>query len=150
MIIKNNIKIIISLILVVILAITIYYISDHSNDDVNTDETPYGEIYFKLYDENQSLVIDESLSFYEEDNLFTLLNRNYDIVCADNNYQPDDSCSYRFLYGRIILGIEEVDSDWYNTVLSVYVNDVLSTKGVSLIDLSDGDRITLRKSVLNE
>ncbi|MDA3932521.1 MAG: hypothetical protein PF513_07275 [Tenericutes bacterium] len=150
MIIKNHIKIIISFVLIAILAITIYLISDRSDDDVNTGGEPQGEIYFELYDEFQTLVIDETLSFYEEDNLFTLLNRNYDLVCANGDYEPDDSCSYRFLYGRIILGIEEVDSDWYSTVLSVYINDNLSTKGVSLTELSNGDNITIRKSHINE
>ncbi|MFP4478170.1 MAG: DUF4430 domain-containing protein [Candidatus Izemoplasmatales bacterium] len=150
MIIKNNIKIIISLLLIAVLAMTMYYISDRSNDGVDTSEPPQGDIYFKLYDEKQDLVIDDTLSFYKDDTLFTLMNRHYDLVCADKNYQADDTCSHKFIYGRILLGIEDVQTNWYDTVLSIYVNDSLSTKGVSLIELSDGDVITIRKTVINE
>ncbi|QWC00670.1 hypothetical protein KHQ88_03630 [Mycoplasmatota bacterium] len=149
MIIKNYVKIIISIVLVTILAITVYLISDHSSDHIPT-EVAKGEIIFSLYDGNDELIINDTLVFYEEDNLFTLLNRHYDLVCADSRYEPDETCSYKFLYGRIILEIETVDSDWYSTVLSVYVNGTLSNKGVSLINLNDQDHITIRKTIINE
>ncbi|MCF7923854.1 MAG: hypothetical protein K9L64_01960 [Candidatus Izimaplasma sp.] len=148
--INKYIKILISIISIVIITIIYYFLADLSPDSIDTSNEIEGYINFVLIDESDQVLIDDNLDFYEEDTLFTLLNRNYEIVCADQNYQPDPSCSHKFLAGRVILEIEELESNWSDTVLTIYVNDKLATSGVSNISLNDGDQITIKRTDYNE
>lgn len=138
-----RIKMIISIILVAGLGLTIYTIYDKGPEEVITDEA-IGEIQFKLLDESQSLVVDDRLSIYEEDTLYTLLQRNYDITCANRMYQEDDTCEYKFIFGYALLGIEDVKTNWYDSYLSISVNSELAVVGVSGIMPLDGDLIEIK------
>jgi len=143
-------KILITLVMVLVLSGIYLWLNQASNTEEVATDYPVGSIAFSLYNEDDSLLIDERLTIYESDTLYSVLSRNYDIVCANQQYQPDASCSYRFINGYVILAIEDVDSNWSDTVLSIYVNDQLSNYGVSMIELVDGDVITIRKTYANE
>lgn len=138
-----RLKIFISIILLACLGLTIYYLSDKSPEAVVTDEA-IGEIQFKLFDESQSLVVDNSLAIYKDDTLYTILNRNYDITCADQRYQEDNTCSYKFIFGYAILGIEDISTNWYDTYLSIFINNELAVIGVSGLIPEDGDLIEIK------
>jgi len=138
-----RLKILLSLILLVGLGLTYYAVSDQTPKTVNTEEG-IGEIQFQLYNEFDEIQVDDELVLYEDDTLFTILNRHYDLVCANQHYQPDDSCSYQFLYGYIVLGIENVETNWYGDFLSIYVNGKVAVKGVSGIYPKDGDVIEIK------
>jgi len=142
-------KVIITAVMVIILGVMIYFLNTQSPSEITTEEK-IGEIHFRLYNEDDTLVIDDMLNLYHDDTLFTILNRHYDLVCADRNYQPDDTCSYSFINGYVLLGIDDIESDWYTTVLSIYVNGDLAVEGVSGIDPKDGDVITIRKTDYHE
>ncbi len=143
-------KILISIVALIIIGVIYYYLGDFSPSSVDDNGEIAGEIQFELIDENDQILIDDRLTFYEEDTLFTLLNRNYSIVCADQNYQPDPSCSHTFIGGRIILAIEGLESNWTDTVLTIYINDSLALEGVSKITLEDEDKITIKRTEYNE
>jgi hypothetical protein len=138
-----RLKIIISIALLICLGFVLYQVADHSPEYVTTGEAR-GEIEFKLYDESQSLVIDDELLFYDDDTLYTILLRHYDLTCADSQYQPDDSCSFKFIHGYALLGIDDVLTNWYTSFLSIYVNGEVAIKGVSLIEPRDGDLIEIK------
>ncbi|MFW5794284.1 MAG: DUF4430 domain-containing protein [Bacillota bacterium] len=143
-------KILISIIGLSIIGLIYYLLADFSPYSINPTGEISGEIEFELIDENDDVILNENLIFYEEDTLFTVLNRNYRVVCADQNYQPDPTCSHKFISGRVILEIENLKSNWTNTVLTIYINDSLATEGVSNIELNDGDKITIKRTVYNE
>jgi hypothetical protein len=117
--------------------------------EIETNDS-IGTIEFRLYDEDETLLIDDEINIYQDDTLYTVLARHYDLVCADRQYKPDPTCSHRFLNGYVILGIQGLESNWTDTVLSIYVNDSLSNYGVSMIDLEDGDVISIRKKQVDE
>lgn len=147
---KNSFKIIITLVMLGALTGVFLWLDQASSPgEVETDDA-IGTIQFLLFDEDESMVIDDQINIYQGDTLYTVLDRHYEIVCADRQYQPDPSCSHRFLNGYVILGIEGIESNWTDTVLSIYVNDYLSNYGVSMIDLEDGDLIVIRKRQVDE
>lgn len=138
-----RLKILISIFIAIGLGFAIYSVYEQSPNNIPTDEL-IGEIHFMLYDESQTLVVDDQLSIYRNDTLFTLLNRHYDLVCADNQYQADSSCSYRFVQGYALLGIDDVITDWHSTFLSIYINDKIALTGVSGIEPKDDDTIEIK------
>ena len=143
-------KILISIIGLFVIGLIYFLLADFSPYSINPTGQIAGEIQFELIDENDEVKINENLIFYEEDTLFTVLNRNYRVVCADQNYQPDSTCSHKFIGGRVILEIEDVSSNWTNTVLTIYINDSLAVESVSKIRLNDGDKITIKRTDYNE
>lgn len=142
-------KIFISLVLFTALAFTLYYISDRSTDNVNTGGPVAGHIQFELYDDQENRLINERLEYYQEDTLFSLLDRHYTLVCADKDYKPDETCSYRFINGRVILALNDVETDWTHSFLSIYINESMALRGISLIIPEDGDTISIRKTKVN-
>ena len=143
-------KFILTIIMVGLLAIVMVFLLDLKSDsDIDTSES-IGEISFKLYDESGSVVINDRLDIYESDTLYSVLKRHYSLVCANQNYKTDESCSYKFINGYIILGIEDVQSDWYNTVLTIYINEERANYGVSMIELNDNDLIEIKRTDYHE
>ena len=104
-----------------------------------------GELDFMLYDEEETLIIDETYRFYEGDTLFAIIDRHHDTVCADRSYDPDPSCDATFGdYGRVLLGIDEVLTDWSNTFLYLEMNGSKAEYGVDNIPLEDGGEYVFR------
>jgi hypothetical protein len=147
---NNRLKIVITIVMLIALTGVFLWLNQASSpEEIETNDS-IGSIQFRLIDENENIVIDDQINIYQGDTLYTVLDRHYEIVCADRQYRPDPSCSHRFLNGYVILGIEGIDSNWIDTVLSIYVNDSLSNYGVSMIDLEDGDEISIRKKQVDE
>lgn len=140
---KILVKILISIFAAIALLLVFFLMINRGSDS-------YGNIDFILYNENEEIVIEDQLSFNEGDTLFDVLNREYDLVCADSNYQRDETCSHQFINGYVLLEIEEVSSNWYDSVLSIYINGELANYGVSLIELEDGDLIEIKRTIYNE
>jgi hypothetical protein len=108
-----------------------------------------GEITFILEDADKNEVIHEVLYYYEGDTLFDILNREYTLVCADIEYDADSTCSYESPYGKAILEINTVKSDWYNNFLALYINDEYATYGVSKLPYKSGDVIVFKWTSLS-
>lgn len=135
---KNILKIS-SIIIVVILGI---FIVSHLSKEEESDSDGY--INFILLDENEIEVINTELPFYIGDSLFDVIDRNYDVSCADEFYNIDETCSYVSVFGVAILSIEDVKTDWNNNFLSLYQNGVYANKGVSTLSFESGDVIEFR------
>ena len=123
-----------------------------SNDDgdieeVETDveEPPIvydGEIIIEVVDENNELVIQTTIGFFDGDtDLIELLKTEYPVYCGNAQYEPDELCETNLLFGRTVLGIDDVITDWYNSFMAIYVNDTYSFVGVDAIEFVDGDVI---------
>ncbi|MFK5884248.1 MAG: DUF4430 domain-containing protein [Candidatus Izemoplasma sp.] len=97
-----------------------------------------GEITIELVSEDGSISV-EVFDFDIEDTLFGILEDNYIVFCADSGYNKSDSCN-SLLYGsRVILQIEDIETDWNNTFLAIYENDLKSNYGIDSLVLNDGD-----------
>lgn len=79
--------------------------------------------------------------------LFDILNDHYQLTCLNaQNYQPDTTCGPQSngINGKIILSINDVQTDWNNHYLAIYINGVYSNRGVSQIEFKDGDVIEFK------
>ncbi len=114
-----------------------------------------GSIQLVIVDQEGTTVFDDELLFYEGDSFYDILNRNFELTCANGSYQADETCSYDFqsfgFQGKVILGIKNDDflvmSDWTNSFLSIekYNGEVyqLTTLGVSNIEFMDQDQFKI-------
>lgn len=98
----------------------------------------FGTITVQVVDASGTFIIDAEHSFDEADTLFIIMNENYTIVCANALYRPDESCSVQ-PWGRVILSIDDVHTDWQNTFLHLTVNGEHSHLGVDSVPMKDND-----------
>lgn len=104
-----------------------------------------GSLEFEVHDDEGSTVIDETYAFYEDDTLFTVIDRHHDTVCADHAYEPDPSCEATFGdRGRVVLGVDGVMTDWTDTFLYLEVDGTMANYGVDTVPLEDGSEYVLR------
>jgi hypothetical protein len=146
---KNGIKIILTIfaLLSLFLARTIFFNEHRANQE--------GTIYLEIIDDNQNVLFDDSISFFEGETLFDILNRTFQLTCANRLYQPDATCSYTFqnitYQGKVILAIEHEDftisSNWRNNFLSFEVFDgsqyIPAVQGSSTLPFHDETRIRI-------
>lgn len=136
-------KIGITISVIVITTIAIFLLTRLQNDVA-------GEIQLTVINEMDAVVIDETLSFTESDDLVSLLQEHYTVICANESYKPTTNCETYFVNGRIILGIESVNTDWRHSYMGIYVNGEYSNVGVDGIPLKDGDTITFEKMTIGD
>lgn len=123
-------KLIITLAVVGIAAIS-FFISDYlrQGDD-------QGTITIVLVDQIGDTISSQTHDFDEDDTLFDILSEHYDIQCADMQYRPT-TCQDSVLMEHVILTIDDIETDWFNTYIAIYVNDQYSSYGISDIPLED-------------
>lgn len=115
-----------------------------------------GEIELILEDESGTIIYEAWLSFEEGMTFYDLLQAHFELTCANQAYQQDDTCSYTFSsFGtsdKVILGIQgttfELMTDWQHTYLSIYKWDgsefKLTPQGVMQLAFDDQDRIKIK------
>ena len=117
--------------LAVLLVVAIFYILKDEG------ATGQGSIDITIYDQSETVVSSESHLFYEGDTLFKVMDRHYDLICADAQYNKDEACETTFAGRHILLGIDEVLTDWNQTFLYLEVNRTMATRGVDDVALED-------------
>ncbi len=141
---KTLIKITLTVFVVAILVLVIQYFSQTGKAESD------GTIIFVLIDESGEEIIRQSVDYtrLKEDGdpntLFDILNSEFNVVCAGAMYQKDETCSHSFTNGHVILSVETVETDFFNSYIEIYHNGVYSNKGISLIEFKDKDVIELR------
>ena len=121
--------------------------------DNNLTQTA-GYIELFIVDQNEIEVYHDTIAYQENQTFFDVLNENFELTCANRNYEPDETCSYEFktlLSYHVILGIKNEDfsilTDWSNTFIKIYVFDgttyIESTVGVDGVNLNQIDSIKL-------
>ncbi len=96
-----------------------------------------------------TIVKEETVSFTSGDTLLKVLSESFDVKCADLNYNAT-TCENTSLTGTVILGLDDVLTDWTHDYLAIYVDGTYSTVGVDYIMLSDGMTITFIKTNVGE
>ena len=98
-----------------------------------------GQATIVLIDESGTEIVHDEIEFSEGQTLFELLDDNYTVGCANNSYHLSDVCEKTTFGGHVILQLDSIETDWYGSYISIYINDIYSTKGIDLITLTDGE-----------
>lgn len=116
---KNIIKLIVTIVLVLIgVACYMIFMQEKTSDDS-------GIVYFTLIDIDGNVVIDDTLTYEENDTLFEVISRNYEVE------------SEKSQYGQYLYSIDEVKTNTFDTYLALYVDDKYAETGISFIKLYD-------------
>ncbi len=99
-----------------------------------------GTITIQVIDVSANIVVNDHHAFNEGDSLFDILNQHYNLICANALYRPDASCDAQH-WGRVILSIDDVHTDWNTTFLHLTVNGEHSHLGVDSVRIKDKDII---------
>ena len=125
-------KLVITISILVVAALS-FFLSDYFRKN---DET--GMITIIVVDEIGDIVHNEKYSFTEQDTLLGIMEEDFIVLCANNQYQAD-SCDTEAFIGHIILTIDDIETDWMNTYFAIYINDEYSNYGIDDIPLVDGN-----------
>ena len=121
---------------IIILVVSFASFSVYSQ--LNNNDT-VGEITIIIVDEIGDTVSSKTYDFTKEDTLFSILQDNYEIGCADSSYHITTVCEPLLFNSRVILKVNSVETDWTNTFIAVYENDEYSNYGIDSISLNAGD-----------
>ena len=142
-------KFIISIVALAIVFVAIYFIN---KNDQTKDE---GQIHLIIENEEGFIVFESDLIFYQNESFFDILERHFQITCANHLYQQDTSCSYSFsilgVSNRVLLGIKNDDfelmTDFNQTFIQIEILGSLgyypATQGVDNLKFEDGSSIKL-------
>lgn len=103
-----------------------------------TENEDLGQITIIVIDENNNERINEKFDFIQEDTLFDLLQENYQVGCADSSYKISYACESTPFGARVILSINEVETNWTDSFIAIYVNGEYSIYGIDDIALKEG------------
>ncbi len=126
-------KLVIS-IFAIILVVASFIIFSQLNKNDST-----GEITIIVVDEIGDTISNKTYDFTESDTLFSILDENYEIGCADSSYNITSECEILLFNSRAILQIDTLVTDWTNSYIGIYINDEYSNYGIDSISLNDGD-----------
>ena len=127
-------KIILTAIAIITLVIGFFAFSQTYNDVV-------GEITIIVVDEIDDAISDDiyEFEFTQSDSLFSILDDNFEVGCADSSYNMTTACEPLLFGSRVILKIDTLETDWNNSYISIYENGEYSNLGIDSISLNDGD-----------
>lgn len=98
--------------------------------NLNKIDASKGIVTIEVFDINNEMIINDKLEFREEDTLVSLLENNYKVILEDGPY------------GKTLLAIDKIETDFKTTYLAIYVDGKYATTGISGINLVDGRKIT--------
>lgn len=110
-----------------------------------------GTLTIELYDES-SFIMREVISYDEGDTLLEILNNEFEVVCMNASYEPDESCSvtqFSGLSGRILLELGPLKTNWTDSYIQIEVNEEKASYGMDALNFEDNDIITFRKTNLD-
>jgi hypothetical protein len=88
----------------------------------------------------------QQVSYQEGDTLYDILTAHYTVYCANAQYLPDETCEILFytrFSGRILLGIDDLMSNWTDTYIQIQINGVKAEEGMDQLKFTDKDIISL-------
>ena len=98
-----------------------------------------GEITIVLVDEIGDTISSKTYDFTETDSLFSILDENYEVGCANSSYQMTTDCTKLLFGSRVIMKIDSLETNWTDNYIGIYENDEYSTLGIDSMSLNDGD-----------
>jgi hypothetical protein len=104
-----------------------------------------GDITIVLMDDDTE-ISRQNHAFKSGDTLYDILSANYEIYCANRQYQKDEACdpvTFTDITGRVLLGIDDLESNWTDTFIQIQINGTPATAGMDQLAFADQDVITL-------
>ena len=98
-----------------------------------------GTITITLIDEIGDTISSRNYEFDSEDTLFNILDEYYELGCTDSGYMLSNECEPKLVGSRILLKIDDLETDWRNSYIAIYENDEYSLLGIDYISINDGD-----------
>jgi len=129
-------KLVISIIVIVIAIASFVIFSQLNKND------KLGEITIILVDEIGDTIYNRKYDFTETDTLFSILDEDFNLMCADSSYNINDNCDPVLFGSRVILKIDTIETNWSDNYIGIYENEVYSTLGIDSLSLNDGDVFT--------
>lgn len=100
------------------------------------------------------LIREVEAELFEDDVLFDVLERHFDVVCATPSYSTDGSCQPRLIVGRsggrVLLSLDELETDWFSDFLQIRLNEIPAQYGVDTLVLEDGDTVIIDRIAVND
>lgn len=127
-------KLVISIIVIVIATASFIVFSQQLNKN-----DKLGEITIILVDEIGDTIHNRKYDFTEDDTLLAILDRGFDLKCADSSYKITDNCDPLLFGSRVVMKIDKIGTNWFDNYIGIYENDIYSTLGIDSIALNDGD-----------
>lgn len=105
--------------------VSVVYFSSVFNSDMA------GDITVEIIDENGQTVSEEVVEFEEGDTLYDVLNRHFELRVSGSKHDT---------LGRILLGIDELNTDFQTQFIYIEVDGEEARKGIDYLPLQDGSR----------
>ena len=123
---KNLIKIVIALLMICICIISFVLVQYYNQSRVKRSEDGSINVQILVIDIDSKIISDNS---YNTDNssLYDLMANNYELKTEDGTY------------GKVLLGIDNLITDFDTTYIAIYVNGEYAQFGISSLQISDGD-----------
>ena len=129
-------KVLISIATLIFLFTSIYAL------DFFNDNGADGTLTIQLIDEIGDTVFIEEYDFINEDTLFSILSEEHFVGCADSSFNVTSNCESNMFTSRVILKIDDIETDWTNSYFAIYVNDTYSLAGIDSVNLNNDDVIS--------
>jgi len=111
--------------------------------------TGIGFVTFELFDQNDVLVKERSVEFFEGDTLLGLLQDNFTVYCPDESNQATTACTFVPAYGIFLMGLDDIQAfDATTEYLAFYINGEYASTGVDGAPITDGFVYTFKHVLL--
>lgn len=117
-------------VLVIAIAVTSFFIYRQAQNPVADTEGTVTVELIDLAGETQT----KEWNYEPGDTLLDLLSKHYEV-----NYQEDQ-------YGAVLLGIDQIQTDFITSYIAIYVNNEYSNYGISSILLEEGAVYSFRET----
>ena len=129
---KNLIKIAIAICIIGITILTFVLIDYYNKSKVKRAED--GSITVEIIVSNiDSIILSDKTYKTDNSSLYDLMDANYTLKTDDGSY------------GKILLGIDNLITDFNTTYISILVNGEYAQYGISSLQISDGDVFTFKE-----
>ncbi|MCR5112848.1 MAG: DUF4430 domain-containing protein [Acholeplasmatales bacterium] len=123
---KNLIKIVIALLMVGICVLAFVLVNYYNKSQVKRAEDGSIHVQVLVIDIDSNTLSDNSYST-DNSSLYDLMDEHYTLKTEDGTY------------GKVLLGIDNLITDFNTTYIAIYVNGDYANYGISTLQISDGD-----------
>ncbi len=134
-------------VLISIISLVFLFASFYALDSLNENKVE-GFLTIILIDEYGDTVFNEEYEFKKKDSLFDVLSKEHVVGCSDSSFNITSDCKSNIFTKRVIMKIDNVETDWQNSYFAIYTNDLYAILGVDDLNIQDGDVIRFEYRII--